>query len=341
MVKVRKEGIILKPTDLEFESQGVFNPACMQIGNNVHMFYRAVKEGNYSSIGYCKLEGPLKVVERSKKPILYPEHKFESQGTEDPRIVFLDGKYYMTYIGYDGKNVKIAYATSTNLKNFTKRGQLLPKITYDRAEDLFKRCGKLKDRYFLFESYYKDKVGKDVLLWDKDAILFPKKINGNFAMMHRVLPDIQIIYFRDFKDLTLDYWENHFSTLCDHIVLESKHWYETRNIGGGAPPIETKKGWLLIYHAVDDMDQGRTYRAGAALLDKKDPRKVLGHLHEPLFSPEEKWEREGVVDNVVFPTGTALFGKKLYIYYGAADKYVAAASVNIDHLLKSLTKKER
>jgi len=77
------------------------------------------------------------------------------------------------------------------------------------------------------------------------------------------------------------------------------------------------------------------------LLDKKDPRKVLGHLHEPLFSPEEEWERGGVVDNVVFPTGTALFGKKLYIYYGAADKYIAAASVNIDHLLKSLTKKER
>src|SRR3989338_192094 len=341
IVRVKKEGIILKPTNLEFENQGVLNPACMQIGNNVHMFYRAVRKGNYSSIGYCRLECPLKVVERSKKPIFYPEHKFESHGTEDPRIVSIDGTYYMTYTGYDGKSVRIGCATSKDLRKFRKMGSIIPKITYDDAEDHFRSCGRLKDRYFLFESYYKDKAGKDVLLWDKDAMLFPRKINGKFAMLHRVLPDIQLIYFKDFKNLTLDYWEGHFSTLCDHIVLESKHWYETRNIGGGAPPIETKKGWLLIYHAVDDMNKGRTYRAGAALLDKNDPTKVLGHLHEPLFSPEEEWEREGVVNNVVFPTGTAIFGKRLYIYYGAADKYIAAASVNIDNLLKSLTKKER
>ena len=94
----------------------------------------------------------------------------------------------------------------------------------------------------------------------------------------------------------------------------------------------------MIYHAVDDMNQGRTYRAGAALLDKKDPTKVIGHLHEPLFSPEEKWEKKGVVGNVVFPTGTALFGKRLYIYYGAADKYIAVASVNLRELVDTLIK---
>jgi predicted GH43/DUF377 family glycosyl hydrolase len=172
-------------------------------------------------------------------------------------------------------------------------------------------------------------------------MFFPKKIDGKFALLHRILPDIQLMYFKDFKDLTLDFWEDYFKTLCNHIVLESKHWYETRNIGGGAPPIETKKGWLIIYHAVDDMDCGRTYRAGAALLDKKDPTKVLGHLHHPLFSPEKDWELKGVVNQVVFPTGTAIFGKKLYIYYGAADKYIAAASVDLDKLLKSLTKSKR
>jgi predicted GH43/DUF377 family glycosyl hydrolase len=84
------------------------------------------------------------------------------------------------------------------------------------------------------------------------------------------------------------------------------------------------------------MDSGRTYRAGAALLDKKDPRKVIGHLHQPLFSPEEKWEKEGVVGNVVFPTGTATFGDRLYIYYGAADKYICAASVNLKELVDTL-----
>jgi beta-1,2-mannobiose phosphorylase / 1,2-beta-oligomannan phosphorylase len=338
MVKVRREGIIIGPTNLKFENQGVLNPACIKVGNNVHMFYRAVRKGNFSSIGYCKLDGPLKVAERSSKPILFPQYKYEAHGTEDPRITYLNGVYYMTYVGYDGKNARVAYATSKDLKKFRKGGLLTPKITYDKAENLFRSCGKLKDRYYLFESYYKDKAGKDVLLWEKDAFLFPKKIKGKFALIHRILPDIQVILFKDFKDLTLDYWKEHFRSLCDHIVLQSHHWFETRNIGGGAPPIETKKGWLLIYHAVDDMDVGRTYRAGAALLDKKNPTKLLGHLHEPLLSPETEWELEGVVNKVVFPTGTAIFGKRLYIYYGAADKYVAAASVDVDELLNSFKK---
>ena len=339
MVKVKKEGIILSPTKLEFENDGVLNPACIKVGNNVHMFYRAVKKGNHSTIGYCKLEGPLKVVERLKEPLLSHEFPYESKGLEDPRIVKLNGTYYMTYISYDGKSVRITYAISKDLKKFEKKGIMFPDTTYDKAEDLFRQCkGGLKDRYFLFESHYKDKVGKDVLLWNKDALLFPKKINGKYALVIRILPDIQIIYFKNFKDLTLSYWEEYLKTLCNHVILESKHWYETRNIGGGCPPIETDKGWLMIYHAVDDMDRGKTYRAGAALLDKKNPQKVIGHLHEPLFSPGEKWECEGVVNRVVFPTGAALFGNRLYIYYGAADKYIAVASVNMKELLDELIK---
>jgi len=73
-------------------------------------------------------------------------------------------------------------------------------------------------------------------------------------------------------------------------------------------------------------------------LDKKNPLKLIGHLKEPLFSPEEKWEKTGNVSNVVFPTGTAVFGKKLYIYYGAADARIAVASVNLSELLSELLK---
>ena len=135
MLKLKKEGIILRPTKLEFENAGVLNPACIKVGNNVHMFYRAVKKGNISTIGYCKLEGPLKVVERLKKPLLSKEFSYESKGLEDPRIVEIDGTYYMTYIGYDGKAVRIAYATSKDLKKFEKKGVISPDIQYDEAED--------------------------------------------------------------------------------------------------------------------------------------------------------------------------------------------------------------
>ena len=339
MVSVKKHGILLKPTKHEFENNGVLNPSCIKRGKNVHMYYRAVREGNYSTIGYCKLDGPLNLVERWDKPFMVPEFDYEKIGLEDPRIVQIDGTYYMTYVAYDGKNVRIALATSKDLTKFEKKGIISPEITYQEAGSLFRSCrGGLKERYYLFVSYYKDTVSPDVLLWNKDAFLFPKKIDGNYAMMLRILPDIQLIYFKKFEDLTLDFWKDHFKTICDHVVLESKHWYETSYIGGGCPPIETNKGWLLIYHAADDMDKGKTYRAGAALLDKKDPRKVIGHLHEPLFSPEEKWELKGVVNRVVFPTGAAVFGKDLYIYYGASDKYIATASVNLKELTDELVK---
>ena len=338
MVLIKKEGIILRPTTLEFENKGVFNPACIRKGRYVHMFYRALSKNNRSTIGYCKLDGPLKVVERSREPIIFPEMEYE-YNIEDPRIVCIDGTYYIVYVAYDGKNVRIAYATSSDLKKFKKRGVISPEISYSKADNLFSMCKqKLKDRYFLFSAYYKSGEKEDSVVWDKDAFLFPKKINGKFALIHRILPDIQVIYFKDFKELTLNYWESYFKNLSDFVVLESKYWYENRNVGGGCPPIETDKGWLLIYHAVDDMDSGRIYRAGVALLDKKDPTKVISHPDEPLFSPEEKWEKEGNVDNVVFPTGAVVFDKKLYIYYGAADKRIAVVSVDVDELLDRLLK---
>lgn len=338
MVLIKREGIILKPTKLKFENKGVFNPACIRKGKYVYMFYRAWDKYNHSTIGYCKLDGPLKIVERWKKPILAP-NLFTEHNLEDPRIVYLNGLYYLTYVLYDGKNVHLAYATTKDLKNFKKHKPISPEITYDKAEDIFRACrSRLKSRYFLFESYYKDTVAKDVLVWDKDWFLFPRKINGKFALIHRILPDIQIAYFDKFKDLTLNFWKKYLSKLPDFVVLESRHWFETKNIGGGCPPIETDKGWLLIYHAVDDMDKGKTYRAAAALLDKKDPTKVIGHLHEPLFSPEKIWEKKGNVDDVVFPTGAVVFNKKLYIYYGAADTRIAVVSLNLNELLDELVK---
>ena len=335
MVSIKREGIILEPTNLEFENEGVMNPTCVKIGNTVHLFYRAVRQGNYSSIGYAKLDGPLNVVERAKTPILFPEFDYEKHGVEDPRVVFLDGTYYLFYTAYDGKNALAAYATSKDLKKFEKRGIFTPKISYDEAEDIF-RQSKLKDKYFFFESYYKDIVGKDVLLWEKDASLFPRKINGKFALIHRILPEIHVIYFNDFKELTEEFWREYLKHLSDYVILESKYWYESRNIGSGCPPIETKEGWLLIYHAVEDSNQGKVYRAGAALLNKKNPCELVGKLKGPLFSPEEEWERKGNIDNVVFPTGTAIFDEKLYIYYGAADTRIGVVSLSLNELLDEL-----
>ena len=109
-MEIKKEGILLEKTHFDFENDGVLNPAVMQVGNNVHMYYRAVRMGNHSTIGYCRFEGPLKLVERHEKPILVPTEPYEIQGVEDARIVCIDSVYYLTYTAYDGKNALGALA---------------------------------------------------------------------------------------------------------------------------------------------------------------------------------------------------------------------------------------
>jgi len=335
MLKIKDEGIILEKTNLEFENKAVLNPACIQLGDITHMFYRAVNQNDISSIGYCQLKDN-KVVKRLKDPVLFPEFDYEEKGVEDPRITYLDGTYYLFYTAYDGKNSLVAYATSTDLVHFIKQGIISPKISYDKAEDIF-RYSNINQKYIFFEKYTKELGGFDILLWEKDASLFPKKINGKYALIHRILPGIQLIYFNDFSQLhELSYWKNYLRDLDKYIILDPKLDFESRNIGGGCPPIETKDGWLLIYHAIEDNTEGKIYRASAALLDLNDPTKVIGRLKEPLFSPEESWEKEGFVNNVVFPSGAVVKNKKLYIYYGAADTIIAVKSLNLEELLKEL-----
>jgi len=340
-VKVEKLGIILAPTENQFENRSVLNPGVYQEGEFVHVFYRAVDKRMNSSIGYAKLKGPTKVVERWDKPILEGKYSYEKKGMEDPRISKIGDTFYMTYVAHDGKNALSAYAVSKDLKTFDRKGLITPKLTYDRVGHIF-RNEKLKDRYFMFESFYEEYGGKDVFLWEKDGILFPKKIHGKFALLHRILPDIQLIYFDNFKQLqSKEYWLKYLKNLAKYVVLENKYWFESRNIGGGAPPIETKHGWLIIYHGVEELNKDRIYHAAAALVSKNDPLKYLGRLHYPLFSPDQDWERRGLVSNVTFPTGTALFGDDLYIYYGAADKFIAVAKVSLKELVNEIVTKAK
>lgn len=336
MLKLKDEGIILEKTDLPFENKGVLNPACIEVNGVTHMFYRAINKQKISSIGYCQIVNN-KVIKRLNKPILFPWYNYEKRGLEDPRIVFLDGLYYLFYTAFDGQNALVAYATSKDLVHFSKKGLISPKITYDEAEDIFRDSG-VEKKYILFEQIYKKRRGHDVLLWEKDASLFPKKINGKFALMHRVLPGIQVIYFDDFSQLTNDYWRKYLKELNHYIIIDPKYHFEDRNIGGGCPPIETEKGWLLIFHAVEDTKIGRVYHAGAVLVDLNDPTKVVGLLKKPLFSPKKPWEKKGNTKNVVFPTGVVLENGLLYIYYGAADTCIAAKSIKLNALLEELTK---
>jgi beta-1,2-mannobiose phosphorylase / 1,2-beta-oligomannan phosphorylase len=337
MINVSQGKILLESRlNVDFENEGVLNPTCIQKDGIVHMFYRAVRKGNFSTIGYCQIKDGV-VIYQSDKPVLIPEYLYESMGIEDPRITLLDGKYYMLYTAYDGTNALIAYATSNDLKNWTKKGLISPQISYDEAEDIFKDSG-VSEKYTFFEKYFRYERSDKVHLWEKDAMLFPKKIKGKYALIHRVMPGIQICYFDDFDDLTQSFWRNYLKDLNSYLILDPKFDYESGYVGGGALPIETKEGWILIHHSVEENRGNRVYRASAALLDIDDPQKVIGRLSYPLFSPDEDWEKNGVVNNVVFPTGTSIKGEELSIYYGAADSRIGIRTLNINELLKELLK---
>lgn len=339
MVNVKKEGIILNKTTLEFENEGVLNPAAIRVGDSVHLFYRAVRQGNYSSIGYCRLDGPLTVAERRDVPLITNTLEFESHGVEDARIVKIDDLFYLTYTGYDGTNARGALATSKELMHFVKKGIIVPSITYAEFVFLAESNGKVNENYYHNHKFYYQEANpeKKMMLWDKNVIFFPRRINGNLVFLHRIRPGIQIVSVISLEDLTKEFWKDYFFNLQDHIVLEPVHKHESSYIGGGCPPIETEQGWLLIYHGVEKTSRGLVYSACAALMDLNDPTIEIGRLSYPLFSPEYEWELTGEVDNVVFPTGTALFGETLFIYYGAADEHIACASLNLQELIKELT----
>jgi predicted GH43/DUF377 family glycosyl hydrolase len=338
MIKVKKEGILLEKTQLEFENEGVLNPAVIYDGGSIHMFYRAVRQGNFSTIGYCRLSDPVTVAERNDTPVLVPEFDHELQGVEDPRITKIDGQFYITYTAYDGVNALGALAVSDDLKTFTKLGIIVPRITYEKFNYFTRLNGTVNEKYFRYNDYrhiheYHD---KELLLWDKNVIFFPRRINGRLFFLHRIRPDIQIVAVTNLDELTTAFWQQYFTTLDEHIVLSPKHTHEVSYIGGGCPPIETAQGWLLIYHSVYDTIGGYVYAACAALLDINNPLKEIARLPYPLFKPELDWELKGEVNNVCFPTGAVVQDDTLYIYYGAADERIACASVNLQALLKEL-----
>ncbi|MBW3011736.1 pesticidal protein Cry7Aa [Candidatus Woesearchaeota archaeon] len=330
---ISQRKLVLEPSHQSWESGAVLNPTAIKKGETVHIIYRAVKKPNFSSLGH--LEITKKAVIRKENPLLTPSADYEKQGIEDPRVTFIDGKYYLVYTAFDGNNARVALAVTDDLLNFEKKGIISPNIEVAKAIDMCPN-EKYKNRWQSQVAYN----GPDSFLWDKDCALFPEKINGKFAMLNRFLPDIQIVYFDKFEDLMKkEFWTDYIKNIDKYLVLEQKQKWEERAIGAGPVPIKTDKGWLIFYHGVD---WDRKYRAGVALLDLQDPQKVIGRFKKPLFEAKFQWETLGDVPNVVFPEGAVLDKKgKLDIFYGCSDSRIGMIKVNLQKLLRLLEEGKR
>ncbi|RLC78844.1 MAG: glycosidase, partial [Chloroflexi bacterium] len=264
---------------------------------------------NYiSSIG-CAVSEDGVHFQRYKRPVLEPTDEFDRFGCEDPRVTYLQfderGLFLITYTAlsapaFSGRGNRVGLASTEDFRAFQKHGLVTPGVE------------------------------------DKDAVIFPGLINGRIAMLHRILPDIQIVYFDDFEQMTNpgeDFWGKYLATLSDFTVMKPKYEWEARKIGAGPPPIETEEGWLLLYHGVDEKG---VYRMGAALLDLENPIRVRARSPQPLLEPQKPYERDGDIPNVVFPEGAVILNENLYVYYGGADKCCCLATVKLKDLLDYL-----
>jgi len=272
----------------EWEKAAVFNPAAIYDHDLFHLIYRATdigphaRYGKYvSCFGYAVSKDGVNFM-RLDQPIMVGDTEQELRGVEDPRIVKLEDTYYMMYTGFGDRfpgDYRICLATSTNLIAWEKKGVVLDEP-------------------------------------NKDASLFPEKIEGKFMMFHRRVPDIWIAFSDDQKS-----WYGHKS-----IMSPIPGTWESQKVGIAGPPIKIRDGWFLIYYAVDD---NNVYRLGAALLGLRDPSRVVARQKEPLLEPELPWEKEGYVPNVVFSCGNAVKDDTIYVYYGGADTVIGVATLDI------------
>ena len=172
---------------------------------------------------------------------------------------------------------------------------------------------------------------------DKDCALFPERIGGKFAAVHRIAPNIEIAFFESIQKIDRvsqnPYSKNYLKRIQANVIMKPERKWEEKKVGIGPPPIRTDAGWLVIYHGVDS---NTVYRAGAALLDLENPRRVIARTPEPILEPEEDYERVGVVPNVVFPAGAVVIKDDLKVFYGGADKVCCVASVPMKLLMESL-----
>lgn len=295
---------ILKPTDNAWENRLVFNPAVIQAHGKIHMLYRAQGTDGLSRLGHAQSVDGVNF-ERSNSWVYQGGgHENERLGVEDPRVVEIDGLFFVVYTAVSElsgalpnpawreqvvKRIRVSAATTTDFETFHDLDVIVPHIDA------------------------------------KNATLFPGKRRGEYWLLYRD-ESLETRYTHS-PDLV---------TCCPdpHFVFRQRpgSWDSVRT-GIGAPPIETEYGWLLFYHGVDEQN---VYRLGVMLLDKNAPDTVLWRSPEPVLEPEEPYEKLGFIEKVVFTCGAFERDDRYFVYYGAADQVIGLATIRKADLISEI-----
>ncbi|MDP3987544.1 MAG: glycosidase [Candidatus Levybacteria bacterium] len=314
LIKSEENPIIAPRPENGWEAWQTFNPAVILLDDKVHFLYRAIGEDGISRLGYAVSNDGFTIDERLSYPVY--EHKTKERvfnifsyfsggswgGAEDPRIVQVDNEdtLHMTYTACDG-GLRVAL-TSIKIDDFLNRSWQW------KSPILISPPGEVH----------------------KNWVIFPEKINGKYAILHSVKPGIQIEYVDSLEFNDNDYINSFYDGGSQKGCWDK--WLR----GAGTPPIKTKYGWLLFYHATDN--DWSKYKVGAMLLDFDDPTKILYRAKEPVLEPKESYENCGYKPGVVYASGAVVKDGNLLVYYGGADNYTCVAYSPLEEFLVALKK---
>lgn len=316
-IKRTDENPLLSPLrEHPWEAAAAFNWCPVTAGRTTHVLYRALSvpelldatHRQVSVIGHAVTADGIHF--RDRKPFITPTEEWERFGCEDPRATKLGSTYYIFYTAlstypFSAEGIHVALAMSKNLTHVKEKHLVTP-----------------------FNA--------------KAMALFPEKIGGKFAALltaHTDMPPAHLAYAEFEKEEQIwspEYWQKWHEHLLSH-ALNVKRSPED-HVELGAPPLKTAHGWLIIYAHIQHYFGGgnRVFGIEALLLDRKNPRKIVGRTDGPFLVPETHYEQMGNVPNVIFPSGAQIRGERLEIYYGAADTHCAIATVPLKQFLEAL-----
>ena len=296
---------ILTARDWPYPVNSVFNAAAAKVKGKVLLLARVEDMRGISHLTAARSSDGIRDWEIDAQPTFLPDpenYPEEIWGVEDPRITCLEEQdlWAISYTAYSWSGPLVSLSTTKDFRTFERLGPIM-------------------------------------LPENKDAALFPIRFQGRWAMLHRPVPasagigaHIWISFSPDLR-----HWGDH------RLLIRARQggWWDANKIGLSPPPLATPDGWLILYHGVRQTVGGCIYRLGLALLDLNNPAKVIRRSDEWIFSPREHYEREGDVEDVVFPCGWVLEDTgRIKLYYGGADTCIALATGQLDDILEYLKK---
>ena len=308
--------VIYPANGMHWESRATFNPTAFLHDGKIHVIYRAVGESDISTLGYAGSRDGYNLTDRtfrpifmhrnnpskSDEPIFYGSGGGWNGGAEDPRITKIGNMLYMTYTAFDGWGSVRIGLSSIKLEDFLNK-------KWDwKKPVLISPPGEIH----------------------KNWAIFPEKINGKYAILHSLSPEILIDYVKDLNSFNG-------KKFIESIHQGHHKWHKREKgmRGIGAAPIKTKLGWLVFYHGTEAHEMHR-YKLFAMILDKKDPTKILYRSKEPILEPDVFYENEGHKSGVIYSCGAVIKDGVLFVYYGGADMVSCVATADADLFLEKL-----